>query len=210
METWKQSFSAARKLLHFLNYGHSVLLFFTFVSWNFVALLIGKKKTSKTFFGEEFKCRLYVLPCLLINPTVWSSGSSRVRGLFLLSGQFRGKMPVKSICLHLVFCLEGWKASLWASLSGYFVVAVGTVHPASHFVAKGWDSAERTSLVNVCSFAAVPACSFPVSCPLLPFWKEWAYPRRLVIPALLSVHQACSSEPVSDWVRFKSYSLLFR
>lgn len=50
-------------------------------------------------------------------------------------------------------------------------MAVGTVRLASHFVAKGWDSAERTSLVNVRLLVRELAHPQRLA-PLLPFWKE--------------------------------------
>ena len=92
-------------------------------------------------------------------------------------------------------------------MSGYFVVAVGTVCPASHFVAVGGTLQGGPVSFHVLAAWGLFILSLLPPPPLL---ERVSLSQTCDCPAVLSLHQASSQEPVSDWVKFKAYLLLFR
>lgn len=148
----KQRLLAARKLSQFLN-GQSVGLSFRFIAWIFIAFTLEK---SKIYWKDEFWCRIQTFLFLLRSLSLWASGTSRVRGTHSFTGRYLARCRPKAFAMF-VFLLGIVKRVFLGPCVWMFVVAMGTVCPASRFVAEGWDAAGRVLTCAGCVGLAHPS-----------------------------------------------------
>lgn len=94
----KQRLVAAHKLSQFLN-GQSVGLSIRFIAWIFVAFTVEK---LKIYWNDEFWCRIQIFLFLLRSPSLWSSGTSRVRGTYLFMGRYLARCRPKAFAIFVV------------------------------------------------------------------------------------------------------------
>lgn len=164
-------------------------LSFRFIAWIFIAFTLEK---SKIYWKDEFWCRIQTFLFLLRSPSLWASGTSRVRGTHSFTGRYLARCRPKAFAMF-VFLLGIVKRvflgpCVWMFCCGYGH-GLSSVSLCGRGLGRCRESPYMCWLCGACSSES-------------PFWKEWAYP--------CSSQPVCSQDPLSDRVKFTACSLLFR
>ena len=167
----KQRLVAAHKLSQFLN-GQSVGLSIRFIAWIFVAFTVEK---LKIYWNDEFWCRIQIFLFLLRSPSLWSSGTSRVRGTYLFMGRYLARCRPKAFAIFVVLLGIVKRVFLghcvWMFCCGYG-------HGVSSISLWGRGLGRCRESPYMCWLCGACSCRLPSG-------------KSELILAVLSLHQAC-------------------
>ena len=179
----KQRLLAAHTLSQLLS-AQAVGLSFRFIAWVFIAFTVEK---SKTYWKDAFWCRIQIFLFLLRSPSLWPSGTSLEWGTYSFTGRYLARCQPKAFAIFVVRFAVVKRVFLghcvWMFCCGY---------------------GHGLSSLSLCGRGLEVLAVWGLLVPSLPSGKS-----ELIL-AVLSPHQACSQDPLSDQVKFTACSPLFR